>query len=108
MATNRMAASKEIFVFSFDSEKALAFPKLTTSVVYYKQNLYLHNFGCHDFNKNISHMFVWSKIEGSRGSQEISSCLIKYIKIYTKNFEKYILKHIRIHVLDKIEISKLF
>ena len=33
-------------------------------------------------------MFVWPETEGSRGSQEISSCLIKYIKSYAANFEK--------------------
>ncbi|CAH1106789.1 unnamed protein product [Psylliodes chrysocephalus] len=77
MAADRMATSEKLFVFSFDLEKALAFPKLTTSVAYYKRNLYVYNFGCHEFNKNISHMFVWPETDGSRGSQEISSCLIK-------------------------------
>lgn len=31
-----------------------------------------------------------AEIEGSRGAQEILSCLINYIKTYTKNFEKII------------------
>ncbi|UYV67129.1 hypothetical protein LAZ67_4004017, partial [Cordylochernes scorpioides] len=66
MAADRKAASDKIFVFSFDLEKALAFPKLTTSVAYYKRNLYVYNFGCHDFNENIGHMFVWPETEGSR------------------------------------------
>ncbi|GFX51550.1 uncharacterized protein TNCV_5012541 [Trichonephila clavipes] len=79
MPADRMATSEKLFVFSFDLEKAFAFPKLTTSVAYYKRNLYVYNFGCHELNKNISHMFVWPETEGSRGSQEISSCLIKYI-----------------------------
>ncbi|GFW17791.1 uncharacterized protein TNCV_1133911 [Trichonephila clavipes] len=57
MAADRMAASEKLFVFSFDLEKALAFHKLTTSVAYYKRNLYVYNFGCHELNKNISHMF---------------------------------------------------
>ncbi|KAI4478515.1 hypothetical protein M0804_011838 [Polistes exclamans] len=90
MAADRMATSEKVFVFSFNLEKALAFPKLTTSVAYYKRNLYVYNFGCHEFSKNISHMFVWPETEGSRGSQEISSCLIKYIKTYATNFEKII------------------
>ncbi|GFW10300.1 uncharacterized protein TNCV_5096511 [Trichonephila clavipes] len=36
MAADRMATSEKLFVFSFDLKKALAFPKLTTSVAYYK------------------------------------------------------------------------
>lgn len=90
MAADRMATSDKLFVFSFDLEKALAFPKLTTSVAYYKRNLYVYNFGCHEFNKNTSHMFVWPETEGSRGSQEISSCLTKYIKTYAANHEQII------------------
>lgn len=35
-------------------------------------------------------MFVWPETEGSRWSQEISSCLIKYIKTYAKNCNKII------------------
>lgn len=38
MAADRMATSEKLFVFSFDLEKALAFPKLPTSVAYYKRN----------------------------------------------------------------------
>lgn len=90
MAADRMATSEKIFVFSFDLEKALPFPKLTTSIAYYKRNLYVYNFGCHEFSKNVSHMFIWPETEGSRGSQEISSCLIKYIKTYATNFEKIV------------------
>ncbi|GFV43604.1 uncharacterized protein TNCV_2679061 [Trichonephila clavipes] len=77
MVADRRAASEDIFVFSFDLEKALPFPKLTTSIAYYRRKLYVYNFGCHDFIKDISHMFVWSETEGSRGYQEISSCLVK-------------------------------
>lgn len=33
---------------------------------------------------------IWPETKGSRGSQEISSFLIKYIKTYAKNFEKMI------------------
>uniref|UniRef100_A0A1A9VT70 Uncharacterized protein n=1 Tax=Glossina austeni TaxID=7395 RepID=A0A1A9VT70_GLOAU len=77
MAANLMAASENIFLFSFDLEEALPFPKLTKSITYYKQNLYVYYFGYHDFNKNISHMFIWPETERSRGSQEIFSCLVK-------------------------------
>ena len=83
-----MAAFKEIFVFSFDLEKTLTFPKLTTSVAYYKRNLYIYNLKYHDFNKNISHMFVWPKTERSRGSEEVLSCLIKYMMTYAKILKK--------------------
>uniref|UniRef100_A0A1A9VAE3 Uncharacterized protein n=1 Tax=Glossina austeni TaxID=7395 RepID=A0A1A9VAE3_GLOAU len=78
MAADRMAASEDIFVFSFDLQKPLPFSKLTTSIAYCKRNLYVCNFGCQDFYKNISQMFVWPETEESYGFQEISSCLVKH------------------------------
>uniref|UniRef100_A0A1A9VGC3 Uncharacterized protein n=1 Tax=Glossina austeni TaxID=7395 RepID=A0A1A9VGC3_GLOAU len=81
VAADRMLASEDIFVFSFDLQTALPFPKLTTSIAYYKRNLDVYNFGCHEFYKNISHMFVWPKTEESRGSHEISSCLVNLLKL---------------------------
>ena len=91
MAANQMAASEKNFHFFFRLRKSFTFFKLTIPVVYYKRNLYAYNFGCQDFNKNISHTFVWSETEGPRGPEEISSCLIKYTKTYAENFEKIIL-----------------
>lgn len=90
MAHDRTKASNELFVFSFDLEEALAFPKLTTSVAYYKRNLYIYNLGCSNLEKNESCMFVWPETEGSRGSHEISSCIVKYIKTFARDHKKII------------------
>ena len=86
MANDRLRASDEIYVLSFDLEKALPFPKLSTSVAYYKRNLYVYNLGCHDLKTNEGYMYVWPKTQASRGSQEVSSCLSKHIKLYAKDF----------------------
>lgn len=66
-------------VLTFDLQKALAFPKLSTSVSYYKRNMYVYNLGVHVFNNNQAYMYVWPETEGSRGSQEIISCLLKHL-----------------------------
>lgn len=76
--------SDDYFVFTFDLQKALAFPKLTTSTAYYKRNLYVYNFGCHVFNTNKAFMYVWPETEGSRGSQEIAACLVNHITTHAK------------------------
>ena len=57
-------------------QKALAYPKLTTSMAYYKRNLYLYN-RIHCFNNNTGYMNVWDEIEGGRGSQDIAAYLVK-------------------------------
>lgn len=71
--------SHDYYVLTFDLQKALAFPKLSTSVSYYKRNMYVYNLGVHVLNNNQAYMHVWPETEGSRGSQEISSCILKHL-----------------------------
>lgn len=68
------------FAFSFDLQKALPYPKLTTSVAYYKRNMYILNFGIHNFHNNNVDMYVWDETIASRGAQEVVSCILKHIK----------------------------
>lgn len=63
---------------SIDMQKALPFPILTVSDAYYKRNMYAYSLGVHEFNDVSAYCYVWDETQASRGSQEISSCLIKY------------------------------
>ena len=74
-------ADSKMLVLIFDLHKELAFPKLTTSISYYKRNMYVYNFGCHNLRDDSIHMYFWDEISGSRGSQEIATCLLKHIHI---------------------------
>lgn len=67
-------------VVSFDLQKALPIPTITTSVAYYKRNMYCYNLGVHDLETDKSCMYVWDETVASRGSQEIASCLSVHIK----------------------------
>lgn len=91
MTADKLTASESTYVFCFDLQKALAFPKLTTSSAYYKRNLYVYNLGFHEFQNNARDMFVWPETEGSRGSQEIASCLVKYIKMFADTHDRIVL-----------------
>ncbi|XP_072394757.1 uncharacterized protein [Diabrotica undecimpunctata] len=84
-------ADENIYVLTFDLQKALPFPKLSTSVAYYKMNLYVYNLGIHSFNENKGYMFMWDETEGSRGSQEVASCLTKHLKMNARNCDNIIL-----------------
>ena len=75
----------DYYVLTFDLQKALAFPKLSTSVAYYKRNMYVYNLGVHVCNNKKSYMYVWPETEGSRGSQEIGSCIIKHLTGHASN-----------------------
>lgn len=87
-------------MLTFDLQKALSFPKLSTSVAYYKRNLYVYTLGVHVLNDKKAYMYVWPETEGPRGSQEISSCLTKHLNVLAKN-AKYIVICIMFHVVTK-------
>ena len=73
-------ASDKLYVCTFDLQKALPFPKLSTSVAYYKRNLYVYNLGVHSFNFKTGFMYVWDETEGGRGLQDVASGVAKHLK----------------------------
>ena len=42
--------------------------------------MYVYNFGCHNLNDGKIHMYFWDETSGSRGSQDIGTCLLKHIE----------------------------
>lgn len=83
--------SEDTYVCTFDLQKALPFPKLSTSVAYYKRNMYMYNFGIHSFNDSISYMYVWDETEGGRGSQDLSSCVQKHLRENASTYKNIIM-----------------
>lgn len=51
LKSDQNQASDINYVLTFDLQKALPFPKLSTSVAYYKKNLYIYNLGVHSFKQ---------------------------------------------------------
>lgn len=88
---DKETASEQIYVATFDLQKALPFPKLSTSTAYYKRNMYVYNLGIHNFNSNTGFMYVWDETEGGRGSQDIASCIVKHIKERASTYKHIIL-----------------
>ena len=67
-------------MFTFDLEKSLLTPVLTTGIVYYKRQLWTYNLGIHDCVKETGCMHMWDESTASRGSQEVGSCILSHIK----------------------------
>lgn len=87
---NDSKKAAEAYIVTLDLQKALPFPKLTTSVACYKRNLYLYNLGIHSFNSNTGYMYVWNESQGGRGSQDIATYLVKHLKLYAGNHKHVI------------------
>lgn len=64
---------------AYDMMKILSKPKLTTSIAYYKRQLNLYLLGIHIGSSGKTRFNLWREIEASKGTQEVGSCLKKYI-----------------------------
>ena len=67
-------------MFTFDLEKSLPTPVLSTGVVYYKRQLWTYNQGIHDCSTDRACMHMWDETTASRGSHEVGSCVLKHLK----------------------------
>lgn len=72
-------------MLTFDLEKSLPTPVLTTGVVYYKRQLWTYNQGIHDCSKDTACMHMWNESTASRGSHEVGSCVLAHIKEMESN-----------------------
>lgn len=82
MKRDKLKAQQEenFYGFTFDLEKALPFPVISTSLAYYKRNMYVYNLGCHELATDLGYMYVWNETIASRGSQEVGSCIAKHLQ----------------------------
>lgn len=65
----------------FDLEKVLPTPQCEVSSFYYKRKLATYNFTIYDVGKKEGYCFMWDESDGKRGSNEISTCILKFIKL---------------------------
>lgn len=67
-------------IFTFDLQRALELPSISTSEAFYRRQLWCYNLGIVDQKRNRAFMYIWDESVASRGAQEITSCLLKHFK----------------------------
>lgn len=77
---NAAISDKSLCVACFDLQKVLPTPQSHVSDFYYKSKYSTLNFTIYDIGNNEGYCYVWHEQIARRGSNEISSCLWKFIK----------------------------
>lgn len=78
--------------YTFDLQKTLETPSLSTNVAYYRRQLWTLNLCVYDEVNEKGYMYMWSENVASRGANEIGSCLIKHMNNFLpENTEEIIL-----------------
>lgn len=77
----RAETDSEFCVAVFDLEKVLQTPQSVVSSFYYKRKLSTYNFIIYNNGTKEDYCFMWDESIGKRGSNGISTCILKFIKI---------------------------
>jgi len=66
---------------TFDLQSVLQVPSSDASLIYYKRKLSCYNFTIYEqAEPNDAHCYLWSQVDGGRGSNEVGSCLLHYLQ----------------------------
>lgn len=65
---------------SFDLQKVLNTPAGNSMLLYYSRKLAYYNLSVYESNSKAGFCYLWSEVDGLRGSNEISSIIFSYLK----------------------------
>lgn len=80
-----------LLVATMDLQSVLQIPYADESQFYYKRKLCFYNLTFYVENDKTGYCFVWSEVDGGRGSSEIGSCLKKFLDGEYTHFLKSLL-----------------
>ena len=83
--------SRKPNTFTFDMQKTQPLPHLQTNKVFYLRRLWLYNFGVHHTAFRQGYIYSWTEGTAKRGSNEVGSCLKKFITENCQGYDEIIL-----------------
>lgn len=88
---NARNSEQKVSVLTFDLQRDLNAPCISTGEAFYKRFLSVYNLCIYNECDNSAYMYVWDESIASRGSQEIGSCILQHVKkVVSKQTEKII------------------
>ena len=76
-----IADDQALCVACFDLQKVLQTPQSEVGEFYYKSKISVYNFTVYDLGTHEGFCYVWTELTAKRGPNEISSCLLKFLKV---------------------------
>ena len=76
----------EFRAIAIDLQQQQMCPKMPVNKAYYTSKLWFRNFCVFDITKNKVFMFPWDETVGSRGANEIASCIMRWLR-YVREVE---------------------
>lgn len=87
----RSKNENDLEVICFDLQQALPIPQLTVGKAFYLRKIWMYNLGIYDGKTGKSYMNMWTEDVAKRGSDEIASCILKYIKEHPPTPNKHLI-----------------
>lgn len=78
-------------MFTFDLQRALELPSISTNEAFYRRQLWVYNLGIYDEKRDKAYMYIWNESIASRGAQEVTSCLLKHFQNFVPSETKLII-----------------
>jgi len=73
--------SENVTYITFDMEKTLPLPKLSTNIAFYLRQIWLYNVGIHVIRKgeNRAYFNIWSEDQAGRKAEEVGSAILSFL-----------------------------
>jgi hypothetical protein len=76
---DKIANPEEKVVAAFDLEQVLTCPRLTVGSAYYMRKLNVYNLTIWEMQSHQGYCYIWNESEANRGSNEIATCVWKWL-----------------------------